>query len=100
MWHNGTIAITNSNDDSAFSWKISLWIITSPNLFPLAVSSTLQFSLIFSINFMTSPNVLYIFKQSIIHFVRLYIMIFFRHITTELDFLVSSLREDVVINVY
>ena len=33
----------------------------SPKLFPFAASSTLQFSLLFSINFMTSSDILYIF---------------------------------------
>ena len=56
------IAITNSNGDSAYLWKIPLWIFTSVKLFP----SALQFSTIFSINFMNSLDILYILRQSII----------------------------------
>ena len=54
MWLSGTITITNSYGASAYPWKISLWIFTSVKLFPPAVSLTLQFSMVFSINFMTS----------------------------------------------
>ena len=57
IWFSGIIAITNSNNDSASPWKIRLWIFTSVKLFPPAVSSTLQFCMVFSINFMTSPDI-------------------------------------------
>ena len=62
MCFSDIVAITKSNGDSATPWKVSLGIFTSAKLFPLAVSSTLQFSMVFSINFMTSldtPNQLF-----------------------------------------
>ena len=66
IWLSGIITITNSNGDSASSWKTPLWIFTSVKLFPPAVSSTPQFSIVFTIHFMTSPDILYILRQSII----------------------------------
>ena len=50
-WLSGIIAITNCNGDSAFPWKIFLWIFISVKLFPSAVSSPHQFSMVFSVNF-------------------------------------------------
>ena len=67
IWFNDIIAFTNSNSDSAFPQKISPWLFNSVKLFPPAVNSTIQFSMIFSMNFMTSSNMLYILRQSIIH---------------------------------
>ena len=40
-----------------------LSIFTSAKLFPLAVSLTLKFPIVFSINFKTSPHILYILRQ-------------------------------------
>ena len=65
-WFRDIIAITNSNGHSVSPWKILLWIFTSVKLFPLAVSSTLQFFIISSINLMISSDILYILRQSII----------------------------------
>ena len=65
IWLSGIFAIINSNGDSAFPWKIPLRIFTSVKLLPSAVNCTLQFSMLFSINFMTS-YILYIMRQSII----------------------------------
>ena len=45
MWFSGIIAITNSNGDSATPWKIPLWIFTSAQRFPPAVSSTSDFGI-------------------------------------------------------
>ena len=59
-WLSGIIAITNTNSDSASPWKIPLRIFTTAKLFPSAVNSILQFFMVFSINFMTSSNILYI----------------------------------------
>ena len=66
MWLSGIITITNSNGDSISPWKIPLWIFTSVKLFRLAVRLILQFCVVFSIDFMNSSNILYIFRQSII----------------------------------
>ena len=67
-WFSGTIAITNSDGERASPWMIPLWIFTSDKLFPSAVSSTLRVSMVFSINFLTSPDSLYILKQCIRQF--------------------------------
>ena len=64
------IPVTNSNVDNASPWNITHWIFTSFKLFPPAVSSTLHFSMIFSINFMTSPDISYILTESIFQFCR------------------------------
>ena len=53
MWLRGIITITNSNGDSKSLGKIPLWIFTSAKLFPPTVSSTLQFSMVFLIKFVT-----------------------------------------------
>ena len=66
-WFSGIITITNSNGDNESVTKIPLKIFTSAKLFPPAVCSTLQFSMIFSINFMTSSDILYILRQSTTH---------------------------------
>ena len=68
MWLNGIIAIINSNGDNTTPWKIPFWIFVSALLFPLAISLTRQFFMIFSINFMTLADILYILRQSIIQF--------------------------------
>ena len=47
---SGIIAITNSNGDRASPWKI-FQIFTSIKLFPPTDCSTLQFSMVFSVNF-------------------------------------------------
>ena len=64
IWLIGITVITNSSGDSASPWNKSLWIFISG--FPPSVSSTLQFSIVFSINFMTSSDILYILQRSII----------------------------------
>ena len=57
MWLSSIIPITNSKDDSASPWKIPLRILTLTKLF---LPATLQFFKVFSINFMTSTDILYI----------------------------------------
>ena len=66
MWFSGFMAIMNSRGDSASPWKIPLWIFVSAKLLPLAVNSTLQFFMFFSMKFMTSCDILYILRQFII----------------------------------
>ena len=66
MWLSSIIDITNSNGDNALPWKILLWIFTSVKLFRHAVSPTLQFPMVFSINFMASLDIFYILRQSFI----------------------------------
>ena len=58
---SGIIAITSSHSDSVFPWNISLWIFTSPKLFPPTVNSTLQFFKVF-------PDKLYGFARYLVHF--------------------------------
>ena len=50
MWLGGVIAITNIIGDSASPWNIPLWIYTSARLFPPAVNSTLQISMVSSMD--------------------------------------------------
>ena len=76
VWLSDIIAITNSNGDSTSPRKISLRILTSAKLFPPTINCTLQFSLVFSINFMTSSNILYILRRFIIQLVHRYIVCF------------------------
>ena len=59
MWLSGIIAITNSSSDSTSPLNITLWIV---------VKFTLHVIVIFSINFMTSSDILYIFLQFIIYY--------------------------------
>ena len=54
-WLIGIIAIT---DRAHLTW-ICLWLFTSAKPFPLSVNSTLQFSIVFSINFMTSLDIFF-----------------------------------------
>ena len=67
MWLSGIIAIRNSNDNSASPWNIPHWTFTSAKLFPLVVNSTLQASMFFSKNFMTSSDILFILRHCITH---------------------------------
>ena len=60
MWLGGIIAIINSNGDSVSPWIIPLWIFVSAKLFPPAFNSTFQVYMAFSIEFMTSYDILYI----------------------------------------
>ena len=66
LWLSGIMDIMNSNGDSASPSKIYLWIIASANLLPPAVNSTLQVSMVFSMKFMISCDILYILRQCII----------------------------------
>ena len=70
MWLSGIIAITNSNGATTSPWNIYLWIFTWANVLPPAVNFTLLFFMISSMNFMTSCDILYILRQSIIQFCR------------------------------
>ena len=62
MWLRDIMAIMNSKGDSASALKIPLRIFVSAKLFPLAVSSTLQVFMVFSVKFMTSCDILYILR--------------------------------------
>ena len=66
MWLSSLIAITNSNGGSASPWNIPLWVLTTIELFPSALNSTLQVPIVFLINFMTLLDILYILRKSII----------------------------------
>ena len=44
---SGIMAITNSNGDCASPWNMPLWIFTSAKVFPPAVNSTFQVSIVF-----------------------------------------------------
>ena len=59
LWLSSRIVITNSNCNSVSPWKIPVQIFTSDKIFPSADSSTIQFLMVFSINFMTSPDIQY-----------------------------------------
>ena len=64
MWLSGFITTTtNSNSDSASLWNIHLWIFTSAKLLLTAVNSTLQYSLVLSINFLILSDILYILRH-------------------------------------
>ena len=69
MWLRSIIVITNSNGGRASTWNIPLWIFASTKIL-LTVNSTLQVSMVFSINFMTSSDILYILRQFIIQLFR------------------------------
>ena len=58
---NDVIAILNSNGNSASLWNITLRIFTSSKPFPPIVSSTVQFCVVLSINFITLSDILYLF---------------------------------------
>ena len=62
-WLSGIIAITNRNCDRAPQLNIPQWIFTAVKLFPPAVCSTHQISMVFSIKFITSPDILYIWDN-------------------------------------
>ena len=66
MWLSGIMPIMNSKGDRASPWKIPLWIFVSAKLLPPAANSTLQVFMVLSINFMTSCDILYILRLSII----------------------------------
>ena len=70
MWLSGIIAITNSNEDSASLWKISIWIFASATPFPPAVNFPLQIFMVSSIKFIISSDILYILRQFIIQLYR------------------------------
>ena len=58
--------VTNNNVHNTSPRKIPLWIFTSIKHSLPAVSSSFQFSLVFSTNFMTSLDIWFIFRQSVI----------------------------------
>ena len=64
MWLSGIMTIMNSNYDSASPWNMPLWTFASAKL--LLVNFTFQVFMAFSINFMTSSDILFILKQFII----------------------------------
>ena len=62
VWLSDSMAIMNSKGDRASPWKIPLYIFASAKLHPPAVNSTVQVFMVFSIEFMTSSDILYIFR--------------------------------------
>ena len=66
------VTLLNSKGDSATHWKIPLWIFIWANFLSHAVSSTLHVFMVFSIKFMTSCDILYIFNIIIIHSLELF----------------------------
>ena len=79
MWLSVIMAIMKSNDDRASPWSIPIWIFASAKLFPPAVNSTLLVFMIFSINFMTSCDILFILKQFITQLYRTTIIIIWNY---------------------
>ena len=63
VWFSSTMAIMNSKGDNASPWNISLWIFLSAKFLTPVVNSTVQFFMVFSMNFMTSCDILYILRQ-------------------------------------
>ena len=62
IWETG-ITIPNSNGDSASPWNIPPWIFISAKPFPLVIKTTLQVSMVFWINSMTTSGILHILRQ-------------------------------------
>ena len=63
---SGIMAIMNSKGDRASPWKIPLRIYASAKLLPPAINSTLPVFMVLSIKFLTSCNIVYIFRLFII----------------------------------
>ena len=68
MWLSGIMAITKNNSDSGYPWNMPLWIFTSAKLSPFAVNSTLQVSMVFSINCTIWSGILYILDSVVSSF--------------------------------
>ena len=85
----GIIVITQSNADSASPRKIALLIFTLAKIFPPTVNSTLQFSIVISVNFMSLSDIFYILKQFVIQFCVTIMYAFCCHSTLKLRFAVS-----------
>ena len=60
------MTIMNSNDEGESPWKLTFWICALPQSLRAAVNSTLQVLGVFSIKFMSSFDILYIFRQFVI----------------------------------
>ena len=60
MWLSVIMTIMNINGDSASPWNIPLLIFVSDKLIPPAVNCTLPVFMDFSVKFMTSCDILYI----------------------------------------
>ena len=58
------LCISRVCDDFSSPWNISLWIFASAKFSPLAINSTLQVFMVFSIKIMTSSDILYNFMGS------------------------------------
>ena len=66
MWLSSIMASMNSKGNRASPWKIALWIFILAKLLPHSGSSSLQVFMVFSMQFMTSCDILYILRQFII----------------------------------
>ena len=71
------MVITNSNSESSSLWKMSLWIFTSTMVCSPAVNSTFEFFKVFMMQLMTLPDILYIFRHSVIQVCRWILYAFF-----------------------
>ena len=77
MWFNSIMALTYSNGGRASTWNMPLWIFTSAKLCPLAVDSTHQVYMVFSISSTILSGTLYILRQCSIQFCGDHIVSFF-----------------------
>ena len=65
MWLSGITSITKLILLEP-RWNITQWFFASVKLFPLAINSSLQVFMVFSIKLMNSSDILYILRQCII----------------------------------
>ena len=90
MWLSGIIATINCNGDSASPWNIPVWIFASAKLLVLAVNSTFQVFMVFSMKFITSSDICTFCGSLLSSFAGLYHMPFCSQSRPELDFSVWS----------
>ena len=76
MFLSDIIAFINSNGCIAYPWNISLWIFSLANFFSPPVNSTFQVFMVYSINFMTSSDILFIWGSLLSNFAIPYHMYF------------------------
>ena len=90
---DGIIAITNNNGDSASPGNMPPWMLIS------VFSSSCQFSLVFSINLLTSPGILHILRLCNIQLLGIILYGFLLSIQAIARFFLScfTLMEDVLI---
>ena len=63
IWLSGNMVTTNYHGDSVSTWNIPLCIFTSSKLCPLAVNSTHQVCMVFSVNCTIWSSILYILRR-------------------------------------